>query len=81
MLGIAEVLSECDAAEDGLVMAIAIAYASYGMCPPERATIRALAGVVNIDSERCEELIRRVRAEVDPAWEKVVAKPVRAARG
>ena len=66
MLGIAEVLSECRAAEDGLVMSIAIAYASYGMCPPERATIRALAGVVDVNGDRCEELIRLVRAEVAP---------------
>ncbi len=71
MLGIAEVLSETDAVEDGLVMAVAVAYASYGMCPPERATIRALAGVAGVASERCEEIIRQVRAEVDPAWESV----------
>jgi tellurite resistance protein len=66
MLRIAEVLTECDASEDGLVMAIAVAYASYGMCAPERAAIRALAGVTGIESERCERLIRDVRAEIDP---------------
>jgi tellurite resistance protein len=65
---IAEILRDCDAAEQGLLVALAIAYASAGFSAEERVVVERIADFTGVPRPRLEELITRVRerAEGDP---------------
>ncbi len=63
---IAEALIDSEAVEDGLTVAVAVAYASYGFSRPERETIDALARLTGTSAERVVEIVATVRREVDP---------------
>lgn len=62
---IAEILYDCDAAEAGLVVALAVAYASDGFSAPERIVIERIADAADVPRERLEELIAKVHAHTD----------------
>lgn len=65
---IAQILRDCDAAEAGLLVALAIAYASAGFSSAERKVVERIADFARVPRPRLEELIARVSgsAEGDP---------------
>lgn len=65
---IAEILLDCDAVEPGILVALAVAYASEGLSKEERVVIERIADFAKLPRARLEELIRRVsaRAAGDP---------------
>jgi tellurite resistance protein len=58
---IAEILHDCDAVEPGLLVALAIAYASAGFSEEERVVIERIADCAGVSRGRLDELIERVR--------------------
>ncbi len=60
-------LLTCQLAEDGLVLAMMIAYTGDGLTAPERAILKKLAASLRIAPERLDALVDRVRAEMMPA--------------
>jgi tellurite resistance protein len=57
---IADVLASCDAAEDGLTLALAVAHASEGFSPEERAVVEMVATASGVTPARLEALIANV---------------------
>lgn len=69
---LARILPELDIAEDGLSLAIAMAYANSGIAKEERAAIESLSEQMGFSAERLEERVRATcsrieRHEVSPA--------------
>lgn len=66
---IAEILVDCGAVEPGILVALAIAFASEGLSREERAVIEKIADHARFPRARLEQLIGDVaaRAERDPA--------------
>ncbi|HVH45222.1 MAG TPA: TerB family tellurite resistance protein [Labilithrix sp.] len=62
---IAEILRDCDAVEPGILVALAVAYASDGFSKEERVVIERIADFAEVPRGRLEELIARVRARAD----------------
>ncbi|WP_394843823.1 TerB family tellurite resistance protein [Pendulispora brunnea] len=62
---IAEILKDCDAVEEGVIVALGIAYSSEGFSASERTLIASLAQACNLPSSRLEELIETVRLAVE----------------
>lgn len=62
---VAEILLDCDAVEPGLVVALAVAYASEGLSKQERAVIERIADGTGWPRARLEELVERVGAHAD----------------
>ncbi|HEU4408255.1 MAG TPA: hypothetical protein VFS43_23535 [Polyangiaceae bacterium] len=61
---IAEILLDCDAVEEGLTVALGVAFASEGLADSERALIASIANAAGVSSGRLEELIDEVRTSV-----------------
>jgi tellurite resistance protein len=59
---IAEILMDCDAVEDGIIVALAVAHASEGLSPAERSIIESLARAAGIPGPQLEELNEKVQA-------------------
>jgi tellurite resistance protein len=59
---VAEILEDCDAVEEGLVVALAIAIASEGFSDAERAVVEQIADDANFPRAELAELVERVRA-------------------
>ena len=57
---IAEILTDCDAVEPGLVVALAVAYASEGFTAAERIVIERIADAAKLPRQRLEELVKEV---------------------
>jgi tellurite resistance protein len=64
---VAEILHDCDAVEPGLLVAIAIAYASEGMSADERVVIERIADAARLPRARLEEIITRMRSVAEGA--------------
>lgn len=62
---IAEILRDCDAVEQGLLVALVIAYASAGFSDAERIVIERIADAAKLPRPRLEALIARVRARAE----------------
>lgn len=62
---VAAILRDCDAAEPGLRVALAIAFASEGLSDPERAVIDRVAEAAGVPPERVAELVEEVRKYTD----------------
>jgi tellurite resistance protein len=62
---IAEILLDCDAVEPGILVALAVAYASEGLSQDERVVIERIADAAEMPRPRLEKLIERVRATAD----------------
>jgi tellurite resistance protein len=62
---IADILVDCDAVEPGILVALAVAYASEGLSEPERVVIERIADRGRVPRARLEELIARVSARAD----------------
>jgi tellurite resistance protein len=65
---IGEILIDCQASEAGILVALAVAYASRGLSPEERKVIERIADAAGVPRSRLEELITKVGsvAEGDP---------------
>lgn len=61
---IAEILVDCDAVEEGLTVALGVAFASEGLADSERALIASIAETAKLPAGRLDELIEHVRASV-----------------
>jgi tellurite resistance protein len=59
---IAEILMDCDAVEEGVIIALAVAHASAGLSSSERALIESLARAAELPEPRLDELNEQVRA-------------------
>jgi tellurite resistance protein len=64
---VAEILHDCDAVEPGLLVAIAIAYASEGLSSEERVVLERIADGARLPRPRLEEIITRMRSVADGA--------------
>lgn len=62
---IAEILKDCDAVEEGITVALGVAYASGGLSPSERTMVASLSDASGLSSARLEELIETVRLAVE----------------
>ena len=62
---IAEILLDCDAVEAGILVALAVAYASEGLSKEERLVIERIADFAELPRSRLEQLIKRVHAQAD----------------
>jgi len=59
---IAEILMDCDAVEDGMLVALAIAYGKGGgIAPAERALLSAIAEATDLPEERLDALTKQVK--------------------
>jgi tellurite resistance protein len=59
---VAQILCDCDAVEQGLLVAIAIAFASEGLSASERSLLEGIARQAEFPLDRLEQLIARVKA-------------------
>lgn len=59
------ILHDCDAADPGLRVALAIAFASEGLSAAERAVIDRIAGAAQVQRSRVEELVAEVKKYTD----------------
>jgi tellurite resistance protein len=57
---IAEILMDCDAVEEGIIVALAVAHASEGFSEPERKLVASLARAARLPESRLEALIREI---------------------
>ena len=57
---IAEILVDCDAVEPGIVVALAVAFASEGLSQTERRVIERIADTAQLPRSRLEELIAKM---------------------
>ncbi|MBX3207014.1 MAG: TerB family tellurite resistance protein [Labilithrix sp.] len=62
---IAEILLDCDAVEPGILVALAVAYASEGLSKEERVVIERIADAAELPRARLDQLISRVRLRAD----------------
>jgi tellurite resistance protein len=62
---IGEILHDCDAAEPGILVALAVAYASEGLSKEERVVIERISDAAGLSRARLEELISRVSSRAD----------------
>ncbi len=58
---VAEILLDCDAVEEGVTVALGVAFASEGLSEPQRKTIGDLAEATSLGGSRLAELIEQVR--------------------
>lgn len=59
------ILQDCDAAEAGLRVALAIAFATEGLSTAEKAVVHAIAEASGVPADRVEELVEEVRKHTD----------------
>jgi len=59
------ILDDCDAAEPGLVVAIAVAFASEGLSADEQRVVDRIAEAAGVTKEKLAEITSRVRAKSD----------------
>jgi tellurite resistance protein len=62
---LAEILMDCDAVEEGVIVALAVAHASDGISAAERSLIERLARTAALPLTRLEELNRQVKAAIE----------------
>jgi len=62
---VAEILMDCDAVEEGIIVALAVAYASEGLSEAERALVTQLAKLCEVPDDRIAALIARVGSEME----------------
>ena len=62
---VAEILMDCDTVEEGLTVALAIAFASDGLSPSERALIESIARATELPAGRLDALVEEVRTAVN----------------
>ncbi|MBX3125223.1 MAG: TerB family tellurite resistance protein [Polyangiaceae bacterium] len=61
------ILSDCDAAEAGLRVALAVAFASEGLSDSERRVIELIGDEADVSPARVSELVEEIRQHADPA--------------
>ena len=59
---IAEILLDCDAVEPGILVALAVAYASEGLSKEERVVVERIADAAELPRSRLAQRIKRVHA-------------------
>jgi tellurite resistance protein len=64
---VAEILRDCDAVEPGILVALAVAFASEGLSQEERVVIERIADAAKLPRARLEEIVSRVRSVADGA--------------
>ncbi|HEY4120151.1 MAG TPA: hypothetical protein VGM56_19940 [Byssovorax sp.] len=64
---LAEILLDCGAAEEGLLVAFGVAYASEGLSASEREVIDLLANAAHVSKSRVDELSEQVRRVTEAA--------------
>lgn len=76
---VSEILKDCDAAEPGVRVALALAFASQGLTKQERAVVERIADGAGLPRARLAELEAEVRkhADIDPISTRNSIVPVR----
>jgi tellurite resistance protein len=59
---LANILLDCDAVEEGIIVALAVAHASDGLSAAERALIESIAREAHLPADRLERLNEEVRS-------------------
>ena len=74
---VAAILADCDAVEPGILVALAVAFASAGFSKAERAVIERIARAAGLEDERLAELVRNVerRSDGDPISVRISLAP------
>jgi tellurite resistance protein len=62
---IAEILVDCDAVEEGIVVALTVAFASEGFSAAERKVIERIADEAGLPRQRLGELVKKIEKEFD----------------
>jgi tellurite resistance protein len=62
---IAAILTDCNAVEPGLLVALAVAFASEGLSRDELGVIERIADAAGLPRSRLEQLVARVRAHAE----------------
>jgi tellurite resistance protein len=63
---IAEILKDCNAVEEGILIALSVAYAKEGISSAERSLIESLARAADLPSARLAELDQKVQRALAP---------------
>jgi tellurite resistance protein len=59
---VTEILLDCDAVEEGLTVALAVAFASEGLSPSEQSLIASIAARAGVSPPRLEALVAQVKS-------------------
>jgi tellurite resistance protein len=62
---VAAILHDCDAVEPGILVALAVAFASQGLSSDENAVITRIASAAGLKDDRLAKLVAEVKAHVD----------------
>jgi tellurite resistance protein len=62
---LAEILLDCDAVEAGILVALAVAFASEGLSKDELGVIERIADAAKLPRARLEKLVARMRTHAD----------------
>jgi tellurite resistance protein len=62
---VAEILQDCDAVEEGIVVALVVAFASEGLSPAEREVIERVADAAHLPRERLDHLVKKIAKDFD----------------
>ncbi len=63
---VAEILKDCDAVEQGIVLALGVAFASEGLSSAEREVVDKVAAAAGLPRARVDELAEQVRKKLPP---------------
>jgi|GEM_PF-1176192 len=79
---IAAILHDCDAVEPGILVALAVAFASDGLSSAERVVVERIARAAGLPPSRLEKLIAEVEkhADADPISVRSSLAPFQAAK-
>ena len=58
---VAEILKDCDAVEEGVIVALAVAFASEGFSDAERGVVEEIANFASLPRDHLDKLVERVR--------------------
>jgi len=64
---LAEILLDCDAVEEGIIVALGVAYASEGLSDSERRVIAKVAQAAELSESRLDELCKEVGESFESA--------------
>lgn len=64
---LADILVDCDAVEDGLTVALGVAFASEGLSEPEQGVIDAIARAARLPRAKLEALVAKVQRAMEAA--------------
>src|SRR5262249_17908699 len=62
---LAEILLDCEAVEEGLTVALGVAFASEGLSEPERSVVEAIARAARVPRAELDALVQKVQRSME----------------